>query len=55
MMVAITAGFASQALTAIDNGHYFCSSAVSSSGVVLILPGALIRKPSFLKTPDIKH
>lgn len=59
--MAIINSFIAQALTSIANGKYFCYSAISSSGVVLILPGFLIRelaviysKP-FLKLIDLHH
>lgn len=46
--IAILMSFAARALTAIPN-HIFCYQAISSSAVVLILPGYLIRMwtPSF--------
>lgn len=43
MVVAILVSFVARVLNSIQ-GHIFCYSAISSSGVVLILPGFLVRK-----------
>lgn len=47
MVVAILVSFVARVLNSIQ-GHIFCYSAISSSGVVLILPGFLVRKYELL-------
>jgi len=42
IVVAILVSFVARLLNSIG-GHVFCYSAISSSGVVLILPGFLVR------------
>jgi uncharacterized membrane protein YjjP (DUF1212 family) len=42
IVVAIFVSFVARMLNSIG-GHIFCYSAISSSGVVLILPGFLVR------------
>lgn len=46
IVVAIFVSFVARMLNSIG-GHIFCYSAISSSGVVLILPGFLVRTSSF--------
>ena len=41
--MAVVVAFISRAISTINNGELFCYQAISSSGVVLILPGYLIR------------
>ena len=43
LSVAVVVAFVARALSTIP-GHLFCYSAVSSAGVVLILPGYIIRE-----------
>jgi len=47
--VAILISFVARALSTIP-GQYFCYEAISSSGVVLILPGYLIRTSGIVLT-----
>ena len=46
IVVAIFVSFVARMLNSIG-GHIFCYSAISSSGVVLILPGFLVRTSSY--------
>jgi uncharacterized membrane protein YjjP (DUF1212 family) len=47
MTIAIAISLIARLLNSIT-GHIFCYSAISSSGVVLILPGFLVRKYGWL-------
>lgn len=47
IVVAILVSFVARLLNSIG-GHVFCYSAISSSGVVLILPGFLVRVCRYL-------